>query len=127
MADELKDPPPSKKMRRAGRILNYLVTRWATPGAGRGGGWSPLVGLVAGLGAVAFLILLRGMIHLTFGVLLGFHPPPTGEEVQPPGADRAGPASAAGGARATVVSESGSLEPYRPDRPGPWWLVLLIP
>ena len=39
-----------------GRFLNRLATRWATPGAGRVAVCSPLVGLIAGLGAVAFLL-----------------------------------------------------------------------
>ena len=53
-----------------GRLLNRLATRWATPGAGRVAVCSPLVGVVAGLGAVAFLLAARPMIRHVLGGLL---------------------------------------------------------
>ena len=87
---------------RLGRALNHLVTRWATPGAGRVAVCSPLVGLVAGLGAVAFLLPLNWMIDHVLGTGMGLHMPPTGEGVP------VGPSAVFG-------------------RFGPWWMVLLIP
>src|SRR4051794_23039257 len=81
-----------------GHWLNRLATRWATPGAGRVAVCSPLVGLIAGLGAVAFLRLLELMYRYVLGGLMHLVLPPTGE-----GAPRA------------------LSYPY------PWWLVLLVP
>ncbi len=78
--------------------LTRLTTRWATAGAGRVAICSPLVGLIAGLGAVAFLKLLELMYRHVLGGLLHFHLPPTGEGV--PGAIT---------------------------YPGPWWMILLVP
>jgi CIC family chloride channel protein len=78
--------------------LRRLATRWATPGAGRVAVCSPLVGLIAGLGAVAFLALLGLMYRYVLGGLLHFQLPPTGEGV-----------------------------PQAVSYPGPWWLVLLVP
>jgi CIC family chloride channel protein len=40
---------------------------------------SPLVGLIAGLGAAGFLAGLEALNALVLGGLLGFHPPPTAE------------------------------------------------
>jgi chloride channel protein, CIC family len=62
-----------------GRLLNRLATRWATPGAGRVAVCSPLVGVVAGLGAVAFLVSLDWTTRHVLGDLLHFQMPPTGE------------------------------------------------
>jgi CIC family chloride channel protein len=59
---------------------------------------SPLVGFIAGLGAVAFLLLLDQMYRHVLGGLLHLQLPPTGE----------------GSARAIHY-------------PGPWWLVPLVP
>ena len=59
---------------------------------------SPLVGVIAGLGAVAFLKALDWMMSHVLGGLMGLYPPPTGE---------------------------GSLHPI--GYPATWWLVLLIP
>src|SRR3954463_15129118 len=78
--------------------FHRLATHWATPGAGRVALCSPLVGLIAGLGAVAFLVLLQGTIEHVLGGLLHFHMPPTGEE----------------GPRAISY-------------PRPWWLLPLVP
>ncbi len=78
--------------------MNRLVTRWATPGTGRATVCSPVVGMVAGLGAVAFLLALDATQRVLLGGLLGFHMPPTGE-----------------GSAGPVTS------------PHPWWLVLLVP
>src|SRR5436305_3889992 len=62
-----------------GRLLIRLATRWATPGAGRVAVCSPLVGFVAGLGAVAFLLALDAMNRHVLGDLMGLRLPPTGE------------------------------------------------
>jgi CIC family chloride channel protein len=75
-----------------------LATRWATPGAGRVVICSPLVGIVAGLGAVVFLLSLDAMIRYLLGGVMGLRLPPTGEDVAHPIA-----------------------------YPTQWWLVLLIP
>lgn len=81
-----------------GRALNRVVTQWATPGAGRVVVCSPLVGVIAGLGAVAFLLSLDWTIDHVLGRFLHFQMPPTGE-----------------GVRHAITY------------PSPWWLVPLIP
>src|SRR4051812_38613119 len=78
--------------------FNRLAARWATPGAGRVALCSPLVGLVAGLGAVAFLLLLDLMTRYVLGDLMHLHMPPTGEGT-----------------------------PHPVTYPWPWWMVLLLP
>ncbi|HEU5116943.1 MAG TPA: chloride channel protein, partial [Isosphaeraceae bacterium] len=80
------------------RFFGILTYRWATPGAGRVAVCSPLVGFVAGLGAVAFLLSLDWMMDHVLGQWMGLNMPPTGE---------------------------GSPHPIT--RPSVWWLVLLIP
>jgi CIC family chloride channel protein len=89
---------PNHRLAFISRVLNRLATRWATPGAGRVAVCSPLVGFIAGLGAVAFLVLLEGMIGHVLGGLVHLQMPPTGE----------GP-------------------PRAVSKPFPWWLVLLVP
>ena len=81
-----------------GRGLNHLATRWATPGAGRVALCSPLVGVVAGLGATAFLLLLDLTIRSVLGALLHLNMPPTGEGT-----------------------------PHAVTYPWPWWMVVLVP
>ena len=81
-----------------GRLLNRLATRWSSPGAGRVAVCSPLVGVVAGLGAVGFLVALEWTTRFALGGLLHFQLPPTGE-----------------GTAHAITS------------PWPWWLVLLVP
>ena len=81
-----------------GRVLNRVATRWATPGAGRVVVCSPLVGVIAGLGAVGFLLSLDWTIHHVLGRFLHLQMPPTGEGVR-----------------------------HAVSYPFPWWLVLLIP
>src|SRR5882757_6862021 len=73
--------PGRRAMALLGRVLNRLVSQWTIPGAGRVAVCSPLVGLIAGLGAVAFLRLLELMVHYVLNGLLHFHMPPTGEGV----------------------------------------------
>src|SRR3954452_13109676 len=75
-----------------------LAALWATPGVGRVAICSPVVGVIAGLGAVGFLIALQGMYGLVLGGLLHFHMPPTLEG-----------------------------EPGAVTYPWPWWLVVLVP
>ncbi len=100
--DQDIDPTlPSKNLAVFGRMLNRIATYWATPGAGRVAVCSPVVGVVSGLGAVAFLKLLEWMIHHLLGGVMGFSPPPTNE----------------GSAHAILLP---NVEHY-------WWLVLLIP
>ncbi len=97
-------PPPSEPAPRnplviaVGRWLRQLATRWATPGTGRVSVCSPLVGVVAGLGAVVFLLSLDGMIHHVLGNLMGLRMPPTGEGT-----------------------------PHPITYPTVWWLILLVP
>ncbi len=82
-----------------GRLLRHLATRWATPGAGRVAVCSPLVGVVAGLGAVAFLLALDWTSHHVLGDLMGLRIPPTGE----------------------------AKEGHPMSLPESWWLILLVP
>ncbi|QDV35757.1 chloride channel protein [Tautonia plasticadhaerens] len=91
-------PSPGPSFPLISRFLNHLAGRWATPGSGRVAVCSPLVGLVSGLGAVAFLVLLEWMLRDVLGDVMGLRPPPTGEG-----------------------------EPSPVSYPGAWWLVLLIP
>ena len=86
--------PPSTLVRWARR----LASRWATPGAGRAVVVSPLVGVIAGLGAVAFLLSLEWMGRNVLDGLMHLRLPPTGEGA------------------ANAISW-----------PHPWWLVLLVP
>jgi CIC family chloride channel protein len=79
-------------------LFNRLAARWSTPRVGRVALFSPVVGLIAGMGAVGFLLALRLMYSVVLGGILHFHMPPTAEE------------------SAHTVSY-----PY------PWWLVLLVP
>jgi CIC family chloride channel protein len=81
-----------------GRWLARIATRWATPGAGRVALCSPLVGVVAGLGATAFLLLLSLTIEHVLGGVLHLHIPPTGEGT-----------------------------PHAVTYAWPWWLVILVP
>ena len=94
------DPPSRDRgiLRLLRHAFNRLASRWATPGAGRVALCSPLVGLVAGLGAAAFLVLLDLMIRYVLGDLMHLQMPPTGE---------------------------GSPHPVT--FPWPWWMVILLP
>ena len=102
-ADGSKDPaiatidPPARPSA-FGKLLRRLANRWATPGTGRVAVCSPIVGFVAGLGAVGFLLALEWFGHHILGDLMGLAIPPTGE---------------------------GRPHPIR--LPTNWWLVLLIP
>ncbi|QEH31925.1 H(+)/Cl(-) exchange transporter ClcA [Aquisphaera giovannonii] len=80
------------------RAFERMAALWATPGVGRVALCSPLVGVIGGLGAVAFLLCLQAMYHYVLGGLLHYQMPPTLE-----------------GTRHAV------------SYPWPWWLVLLCP
>ncbi|WP_422926412.1 chloride channel protein [Singulisphaera sp. PoT] len=97
MAEPLA-PRPLTTRDRLGRYCNRLVTQLSTPGAGRVAICSPIVGVVAGLGATAFFLLLNLFMDHVLGDLLHFHLPPTGEGT-----------------------------PHAITYPSPWWLTILIP
>ncbi len=59
--------------------FNRLAALWSTPRIGRVAICSPLVGVIAGLGAVGFLLSLQFMYSVVLGGLLHFQLPPTGE------------------------------------------------
>src|SRR4051812_4004435 len=80
------------------RGFQRLTALWATPGVGRVALCSPVVGVIAGLGAVAFLLCPQQMYGLVLGGLLDFHMPPT------------------------LEGEPGVVR-----YPSTWWLVLLVP
>ena len=61
-------------------LFNRLAALWSTPRVGRVALCSPLVGLIAGLGAVGFLLALRFMYSVVLGGLLHFQMPPTAED-----------------------------------------------
>ncbi len=101
----MHEPESTSTSRSSGRLQSLLrqgfqrlAALWATPGVGRVALCSPVVGIVAGLGAVAFLVCLQGMYSLVLGGLLHFHMPPTLEG-----------------------------EPHAVTYPWPWWLILLVP
>ena len=79
-------------------VLNRLAALWSTPRVGCVAICSPLVGLIAGLGAVAFLLSLQFMYSVILGDLLHYHMPSTGEDT-----------------------------PHLITYPYPWWLVVLVP
>jgi CIC family chloride channel protein len=99
-------PTPIPEVNALGRLLRRLATRWATPGAGRVALCAPLVGVVAGLGAVAFLVSLDWMIHAVLDGVMGLHIPPTGEGKPHPITD---------------------VRAWWHGLPTRWWLVLLVP
>jgi chloride channel protein, CIC family len=78
--------------------FNRLAALWSTPRVGRVAICSPLVGVIAGLGAVGFLLSLQFMYSVVLGGLLHFQMPPTSED-----------------------------EPHAITNPSPWWLVILVP
>jgi CIC family chloride channel protein len=78
--------------------FNRLAAFWATPRVGRVALCSPIVGLIAGLGAVGFLLALQFLYSHVLGGLLDFHMPPSGEE-----------------------------SPHAITWPHPWWMTVLVP
>lgn len=81
-----------------GRFLERLSARWNSLNGGRAAACSPLVGVIAGLGAVCFLKVLEAVMETALGGWLHFHMPPTGEGT-----------------------------PHPISYPSPWWLVLVLP
>ena len=61
-------------------FVDRLAALWSTPRVGRVALCSPLVGVIAGLGAVGFLLALQFMYSAVLGGLLHFHLPPTSED-----------------------------------------------
>ena len=78
--------------------FQWLVALWETPGVGRATICSPVVGIIAGLGATGFLICLQAMYSVVLGGVLHFHMPPTLEG-----------------------------KPHPITEPWPWYMVLLVP
>ncbi len=95
-----KQPPSSSRMSSTWvrDVFNRLAALWSTPRVGRVAICSPLVGVIAGLGAVGFLLSLQFMYSVVLGGLLHFHMPPTSED-----------------------------KPHAITYPSPWWLVVLVP
>ena len=75
-----------------------LAALWTAPRIGRVALCSPVVGLIAGLGAVFFLLSLQFMYDRVLGGLLHFQMPAAGEGT-----------------------------PHAITYPYPWWLILLVP
>ncbi|APW61480.1 H(+)/Cl(-) exchange transporter ClcA [Paludisphaera borealis] len=97
----MNDPSPSSTGKRFSMLssgFQRLAAFWATPGVGRVALCSPLVGVIAGLGAVGFLLALQAMYTHVLGGLLHFHMPPT------------------------LEGERGAIT-----YPWPWWMVVLVP
>ncbi len=79
-------------------LFDQLAALWSTPRVGRVAICSPLVGVIAGLGAVGFLLSLQFMYSIILAGLLHFQMPPTSED-----------------------------RPHAITNPSPWWLVILVP
>src|SRR5580700_2001374 len=97
---QLNSPTPSSPgsgLARIRGLFDRLAALWSTPQVGRVAICSPLVGVIAGLGAVGFLLSLQFMFSVVLGGLLHFHMPPTGEGT-----------------------------PQEISYPSPWWLVVLV-
>ncbi len=78
--------------------LVRLAALWTAPRVGRVALCSPLVGLIAGLGAVVFLLSLQFMYDRVLGDLLHFQMPSAGEG-----------------------------KPHAISYPYPWWLIVSVP
>jgi CIC family chloride channel protein len=87
-----------RQAERVGRWASWLAGLWGTPYAARMTLCTVLVGLLSGLGAVAFLLALHAAIDLVLGGLTGLRMPPTGYEA-----------------------------PHGFSYPSRWWLVALLP
>lgn len=83
----------------AGKVVDHFRTIFDTESAGRLIMLSPLVGVVAGLGAAIFFYLLTLMQGLALGGIEGYYPPPAGSE---------------------------GVE-HLPQMPQYWWAVLAVP
>ena len=98
---QLNTQPSSNSVKNLARIrtlVDWLAELWSTPRVGRVAICSPVVGVIAGLGAVGFLLSLQFMFRVVLGGLLHFQMPPTVEDA-----------------------------PHAISYPTPWWLVLLVP
>ncbi len=89
---------PSPSLTGIREVFDRLTALWAAPRIGRVALCSPVVGLIAGLGAVAFLLALQFTYREVMGGLLHFQRPSTVEE-----------------------------QPHEITDPYPWWLVVLVP
>jgi chloride channel protein, CIC family len=83
------------------RFKQYLSTIFDTESTGRLVLFSPVVGIVAGLGAAAFFWMLLWMQNFALGGIEGYYPPPAGSEKE------------------AMV--------HAPQDPTHWWAVLLVP
>ena len=81
------------------KLTDHLRTIFDTEASGRLILISPLVGIVAGLGAVAFFFLLNALQDFALGHIEGYYPPPAGDE----------------------------LATHALQMPTHWWAVLLVP
>jgi len=81
------------------RFKQYLSTIFDTESSGRLVIYSPIVGIVAGLGAAFFFWVLLWMQNFALGGIEGYYPPPAGSE--------------------KMV--------HPPQDPTHWWAVLLVP
>ena len=81
MQESQAQPPssPGNGLARIRGLFDRLAALWSTPRVGRVAICSPVVGVIAGLGAVGFLLSLQFMFSVVLGGLLHFHMPPTGE------------------------------------------------
>ncbi len=79
-------------------FFDWLSGLWSSKRIGRVAIWSPVVGLIAGLGAVVFLVSLQFTYHEILGGLLHFQRPSTLED-----------------------------GPHPITYPYPWWLIVLVP
>ena len=62
------------------RLKHYFSTIFDTESSGRLVIFSPIVGIVAGLGAAIFFLALIWMQNLALGRVEGYYPPPAGSE-----------------------------------------------
>jgi chloride channel protein, CIC family len=80
------------------RTIGRIAALWDSPRVGRVAVCSPIVGLIAGLGAVVFLVTLQFTYKEVLGGWLHFHRPSTIED-----------------------------GPHAITYPYPWWLIVLVP
>ena len=81
------------------QIRQYFTSIFDTESSGRLVFYSPLVGIVAGLGAALFFYLLMWFQGTVLGGIAGYYPPAAGSE---------------------------TIE-HAPQNPTEWWIVLLVP
>src|SRR5262249_33541232 len=100
MSQSQESPPwsSSQSLTWLREFFNRSTALWSAPRIGRVALCSPVVGLIAGLGAVGFLLALQFTYREVMGGLLHFQRPSTVEE-----------------------------GPHEVTDPYPWWLVVLVP